>query len=118
MALALASCATADGRVQVIIRGTVLDSTRSPIEGVQVFVVGEDLRCLPNVSRPSELGCFTNADGRFQLAGTIVRGRRDLRVQRTGQSPTNVSVDVRRGGAIELGVISVGGPRMHSNGPR
>jgi len=36
-------------------------------------------------------------------------------VQRAGYAATDVSVDVRRRGVIELGVISVGVPQSPSN---
>ncbi len=67
---------------QGALRGTVTDSlARSPLIGVNVFLVG------------SGLGCATDVDGQYRING-IPLGRHTLRVSSIGYAPKEVRVNI------------------------
>src|SRR6266540_5413370 len=83
---ALCAIATTSGSAQVTgtVRGQLTDvTTRRPVDGAEVYVVGTDLRTLSNV------------DGRFEL--NVRAGEIDVRVRRFGYASVTKHATVAAG---------------------
>jgi TonB-linked SusC/RagA family outer membrane protein len=81
------------------LRGQLIDvTTRRPVDGADVYVVGTDLRTL------------TNANGRFEL--NVRAGEVDVRVRRFGYASVTKHATVKPGEAVtvdfELGQAAIG----------